>query len=92
MDYYPVYKSIVPEKQRLYWVELQTEMFYRRTGYEEYRVNGVLHREYDLPAVEWPDGGKCWYKNGKLHRNGYKPAVELDNGTKHYYKNGVYQH
>ena len=46
-----------------------------------------LHRENDLPAVEYQNGSKSWYKNGVLHReNG--PAM-IDTTMKiysaHYY-------
>ena len=48
----------------------------------------ILHREGDLPAIEWSNGYKVYYLNGKCHReNG--PAIENANGTKAYYFNGV---
>ena len=51
-----------------------------------YNDKGELHRENDLPAVEWTDGSKAWCLNGKLHReNG--PAVEYANGTKAWWLN-----
>ncbi|CAB4196971.1 hypothetical protein UFOVP1290_491 [uncultured Caudovirales phage] len=41
----------------------------------------------DGPAIEYADGGKCWYKNNILHRvDG--PAVDFANGTKLWYLNG----
>ena len=47
----------------------------------------ILHRENDLPAIEYYDGAKAWYVNNKRHReNG--PAIELTSGTKHWYLNG----
>ena len=49
--------------------------------------NGEVHRDGDLPAVEWPDGQKEWYRNGLLHRDGGQPAVELSHGTKLWYQN-----
>jgi hypothetical protein len=49
---------------------------------------GKLHRECDLPAVEFNDGHKTWYKEGKLHReNG--PAIVYNNGDKSWYKNDL---
>jgi hypothetical protein len=56
---------------------------------KEWYLNGVLHRDYDLPAVVYNDGTKKWYKNGKLHRDNGLPAVEESNGKNYwYYKNG----
>jgi hypothetical protein len=52
----------------------------------EYRYKGKLHRDNDLPAIEWNDGGKEWHQNGKYHRdNG--PAIERVNGRKYWYQN-----
>jgi len=51
-------------------------------------VNNKAHRDGDLPAVEYKNGGKVWYKNGKQHRDGDKPAfIGLDD-TFAWYKNG----
>jgi hypothetical protein len=45
-----------------------------------------IHRE-DGPAVEYDDGGKCWYQNGKRHRvDG--PAIIRTDGYKAWYLNG----
>ena len=46
----------------------------------------ILHRE-DGPAVEYADGGRCWYLNGKLHRED-GPAIEYWNGDKSWWLNG----
>ena len=36
--------------------------------------DGKLHRDNDLPAVEWKSGGKEWWINGSLDReNDYLP-------------------
>ncbi len=51
--------------------------------------NGKLHRNKDLPAVEYANGNKYWYKNGELHRDNDKPAVEGNNGYKFWYKGGL---
>jgi hypothetical protein len=40
---------------------------------KEWRVNGILHRNNDLPAVEEYDRNE-WHFQGKLHRIG-KPAI-----------------
>ncbi len=51
-----------------------------------YNQNNQYHR-IDGPAVEYPDGTKCWYKEGKLHRiDG--PAVEYPDGSKEWYIEG----
>ena len=51
--------------------------------------DGKLHRDGDLPAIEWADGTRYWYKNDELHRDGDKPAIECPNGYRAWYKNGV---
>jgi hypothetical protein len=52
-------------------------------GRTEYYYNGLLHRDNDLPAIEWENGSKEWYQHGKSHRlNG--PAWEYsDCGIKY---------
>jgi len=30
-----------------------------------YNKDGKLHRENDMPAIIWKDGGKSWYINGE---------------------------
>jgi len=45
-----------------------------------------MHRT-DGPAVEFADGGKCWYLNGELHRTD-GPAIEYAKGDKYWYLNG----
>jgi hypothetical protein len=57
-------------------------------GNKRWYKDGVLHRDGDLPAVEWSSGGKMWCKDGVLHRNGDLPAIEYPNGTKKWYKDG----
>ena len=34
---------------------------------KEWRLNGKTHREGDLPAVIFEDGGFEWHFNGELH-------------------------
>lgn len=56
---------------------------------EEYFINGVRHRDFDLPAVNF--GGKnehkYWFKDGVMHRDTNKPSII--NGNFHFYfKNG----
>jgi hypothetical protein len=51
-------------------------------------LNITLHRDRDLPASEWSNGDKLWYKNELLHRDGDFPAIERTTGTKFWYKNG----
>jgi hypothetical protein len=51
-----------------------------------YNKNGQLHRDNDLPAVEWAYGDKTWYVNGKVHRGNDLPAIEYAHGTKVWYK------
>jgi uncharacterized protein len=39
-----------------------------------YTVDGIIHREGDLPAVECENGTVMWYQNGQLHRDNDLPA------------------
>ena len=53
---------------------------------EEWYRNGVLHRDDDLPAVDYKNGVQIWYQNGKKHRNGDKPA-KIGLGDQEWYIN-----
>ena len=46
-----------------------------------------FHRDNDLPAIEYVNGNKVWYKNGLCHRIG-GPASECIDGYKVWYVNG----
>ena len=49
--------------------------------------NREYHRDDDLPAIEYSNGTKYWYRDGLIHReNG--PAVEWYDGSKRYYLEG----
>jgi len=48
----------------------------------------ILHRENDLPAVEYRHGTKEWCKENKLHRENDLPAIEYLNGRKEWWKEG----
>lgn len=52
---------------------------------ESHYMNGILHRDGDLPAHVWVRHGKkdymvaSWFQNGKFHRDGDRPAgIERD--------------
>ena len=53
----------------------------------EWYQNNELHREDDLPAIEFSNGYKEWYQNGQCHRDN-APAIECANGNKYWYQNG----
>ena len=53
-----------------------------------YNSKGELHRENDLPAIEYASGGKSWYLNGKYNRENDKPAIECAIGDKEWRLNG----
>ena len=57
-------------------------------GDKFWHLNGQLHREDDLPAVECADGYKAWYLNNKRHRED-GPAMERANGDTFWFLNGV---
>jgi len=54
-----------------------------------YKLNGQLHNENDLPAVESVNGMKKWYRYGVLHRK-MGPAVEFADGYKEWWINGEF--
>jgi hypothetical protein len=58
-----------------------------RINRKEWFVNSRLHREADLPAVEYINGKKYWYVNGQRHRESDKPAVEYADGYKEWWIN-----
>lgn len=57
-------------------------------GYR-WKLNGVNHRESDLPSWITSSGYMEWRINGLLHRENNKPAIIYSNGTKVYYLNGI---
>lgn len=58
-----------------------------KDGTQYWEVNGVIHRDGDLPAVVYSDGENAWYQNGLPHReNG--PAVTKPNGYEAWMKFG----
>lgn len=54
---------------------------------EEYFIDGLRHRDYDLPAVVFNDKHSYWYLNGLMHRDNNKPAI-INGNFFYYYKNG----
>lgn len=52
-------------------------------GSKFYRVNGLLHRENNLPAVEWFNGDKEFWLNGKLTKR------ILSTGKIYLFKNNI---
>jgi hypothetical protein len=61
------------------WVELN--------GVVRFYKDGKLHRDNELPAVEYPSGIKYWMKDGKGHRL-TGPAEIYPEGEEGYYING----
>lgn len=55
----------------------------------EYRFDGVLHREDDLPAIDFFNGTKKYFIHGLLSRGGGEPAIIYNYGRMEYYLNGV---
>jgi hypothetical protein len=58
-----------------------------RTGRSEYVVNGKLHRDNDLPAIETQDAEQAWYQHGMLHREDDKPAL-INHRGRFWYQHG----
>jgi len=62
------------------------DSYYHYDGNKYWHIYNILHREDDLPAVEFPNGDKLWYNNNKYHRiDG--PAKIYSNGGKYWYNN-----
>ena len=51
--------------------------------------DGKRHRDGDLPAVVYAEGGQGWYQHGKLHRDGDLPAVVEAEGAQGWFQHGV---
>jgi hypothetical protein len=58
-------------------------------GNKRWYRDGRLHRDGDLPAIDWASGNKSWMKDGLLHRDGGKPAIERVNEDNEWYQHGV---
>ena len=56
-------------------------------GNKYWRLNGELHRENHLPAIEKYNGTKFWYLNGELHRE-KGPAIEYIDGREYWFWHG----
>lgn len=50
--------------------------------------NWNKHRDGDLPAIEYHDGTKIWYKHGLKHRDNNLPAVVFEDGHQEWWVNG----
>ena len=50
----------------------------------------TYHRDpkSDLPAIEYINGTKNWYKNGELHRENGLPAIQNPDGQNYWFFNG----
>lgn len=53
-----------------------------------WRFAGRYHRDHDLPAIEWKDGARAWYRHGEFHRDFDLPAIDKPQTCKAYYKKG----
>jgi len=67
-------------KEQYIYIDEDGDKFY----YKDKEMT-IFHRE-DGPAIEYADGGKCWYTNGKRHRED-GPAIEYADGDKSWYLN-----
>ena len=50
--------------------------------------DGMLHRDFDLPAVVRADGDQEWFRAGTRHRDGDMPAVVRANGHREWFSDG----
>lgn len=54
---------------------------------EEYFIDGLRHRDFDLPAVVYDENHAYWFVDGVFHREFNKPAI-INGDFSFYYKNG----
>ena len=67
-------KKIKTPNGIIYHLEKDQVVYEKTNDCVKYYKNNKLHRDGDLPAIEYANGSKCWYKNGKRHRDNDKPA------------------
>lgn len=73
------FKRVTNKDNKLKIKLFLTQQSLHNTGHICWFKDDLLHRENDLPAIEWHNGCKEWYWEGKKHRkNG--PAVIGLNG------------
>ncbi len=60
---------------------------------EEYYINGIRHRDFDLPAVVFSSKNTylMWYKDGQIHRENNKPAIINGNFLYYFNKGKIYK-
>lgn len=90
-----VFEGLKNEQRRLRIINALTKKAEYHQGDPPYNVmctryslDGYLHRENDLPAIEYDNGHKEWIRHGLLHRDDDKPAVIQSCGTNAWYQNG----
>jgi hypothetical protein len=55
-------------------------------GSKKWYINGILHRDNNLPAIEYANGNKAWYVNGDRRCIGGKETMIIDQyGNKEWY-------
>lgn len=60
----------------------------KKDGTREWYFGTKLHRDNDLPAIEFLNGDKAWFQHGELHRDNDKPAIERVDGYKQWNQRG----
>jgi len=67
------------------WKRYIVETDQEKTVWMDWNWN--IHREEDLPAIEYVNGDRIWYKNGNKHREG-NPAVVFKDGHQEWWFEG----
>ena len=80
-DYSKDGKYVLPTGEYLH-VSNGSKFYYKDKSYK------ILHRENNLPAIEYTNGAKHWCVNNKLHRENDLPAIEYADGNKEWWLNG----
>ena len=54
----------------------------------KWEVNGLFHRDGDLPAIVCKDGTQSWWQLNTRHRDGDLPARVTSSGTQEWFRHG----
>jgi hypothetical protein len=82
-------QSFLPLEEKVCPLKLEVTMTIDINGSKIWKnKKGEIHRDNDLPAIEYYNGTKVWYQYGKRHRDNDLPAIEFIDGTKEWYQYG----
>lgn len=77
---------------KLHNIDDKPAVLFLNNGTRHWYKDGLLHRDFDLPAIQEPNVKECWYKDGLLHRDHDLPAIRRFDGkscAQLWYQNGI---